>query len=132
MAVVSTINSDWSTVTGKTLSVQSKLVSKMLETVICVAIGACAYPACNAGYTVDLSASGRITTIISAIPNDAEVGTNTLIISQYVPAAAGAAATGTLHFYESTANACNIPLAELPACATCAQCETVKFHVIGF
>ena len=132
MAITSTVNSNWEDLTGKTLSVQSKLTSKLKEVVICVAIGMCAYPMCNAGYTVDLSAGGRIDTIVYAQPRNLEVGTNTLLVSDYVPAACDAAATGTLHFYEGDANASAVPLSELPACATDAQCSTVKFYVIGF
>jgi len=131
MAIVSTINSDWTSITGKTLSIQSKLVSKMKEVVICVAIGACAYPMCNTGYTVDLSAGGIITTIIEATPRNLEVTGDTLLVSDYVPAACDAAATGTLHFYE-TAAVVDLPLDELDACSALAQCLTVKFHVYGF
>lgn len=129
MAVVTTVNCSWQDLTGKTLSTQSKLNSKMLEVVVCVAIGACNYPMCNTGYTVDLSLQGRITTIIKATPEDLEV-TNTLLRAQYVPAACDAAATGTLHYYEVAA-VCT-PFGELAACAACAACTTVKFHVIGF
>jgi len=129
MAVVTTVNCDWQAITGKTLSRQSVLTSKMLEAVVCVAIGACNYPACNAGYVVDLSLCGRVTTIISAIPEPLEVS-NTLLTAQYVPAACGAAATGTLHYYEVAA-VCT-PFGELAMCATDAACTTVKFHIIGF
>ena len=129
MAVVTTVNCDWEAITGKTLSQQSVLTSRMKQVVVCVAIGADTYPMCDTGYTVDLSLGGRISTIIRAIPEDLEV-CNTLLRAQYVPAACGAAATGTLHYYE-TAAAC-APQRELPACECCAACTTVKFHVIGF
>jgi len=129
MAVVTTVNCDWTSITGKTLTRQSVLTSKMKEAVVCVAIGSCNYPMCNTGYTVDLSLCGRITTIISAIPEDLEVS-DTLLKAQYVPACAGAAATGTLHYYEVAA-VCT-PFGELAACAACAACTTVKFHIIGF
>ncbi len=129
MAVVTTVNCDWQNITGKTLSHQSVLTSKMKEAVVCVAIGSCNYPMCNAGYVVDLSLCGRITTIISATPENLEVS-DTLLIAQYVPDCAGAAATGTLHYYETLAT-CG-PLGELPACESDAACTTVKFHIIGF
>ena len=132
MAIVTTLNANWDSVTfGKDLSVQSKVVSQIKEAVVCVAIGACAYPMCNAGYTVDLSLCGRISTIISAIPQNLEVAANELLVTDYVPAACCVAGTGTLHLYE-TGGAVTTPLDELDACSAVAQCTTVKFHVIGF
>ena len=131
MAVVTTVNCDWQNITGKTLSHQSVLTSKMKEAVVCVAIGACNYPMCDTGYTVDLSLCGRITTIISATPEHLEVS-NTLLVAQYVPDCCNEAATGTLHYYEVAAGACPLPMSELPACESCAACTTVKFHIIGF
>ena len=129
MAVVTTVNTDWQNITGKTLSHQSVLTSKMKEAVVCVAIGSCNYPMCNDGYVVDLSLCGRITTIISATPEDLEVS-NTLLVAQYVPDTCNEAATGTLHYYEAAGNCA--PLRELPACESDAACTTVKFHIIGF
>lgn len=129
MAVVTTVNCDWQSITGKTLSQQSVLTSRIKQVVVCVAIGSCTYPMCNVGYVVDLSLGGRITTIISAKPEDLEVS-DTLLKAQYVPDCCNEAATGTLHYYEVAA-VCS-PFGELPACQCDAACTTVKFHVIGF
>jgi len=132
MVVTTTVNADYDRMTlGKGLDIQSKLNSKMKEVVACVAIGACMYPMCNAGYTVDLSFGGRISTIISATPQNLEVAANEMLVTDYVPAAGNAAATGTLHFYE-TGGAVTTPLDELDACSCVAACSTVKFHIIGF
>jgi len=141
MAVVSSINSNWELLAGKNLTRQSALGSRIKEAVVCVAIGACMYPACAAGYTVDLSLCGRITTIIRAEPENLRTGACDCIltVTQYVPAACDAAATGTLHLYETAVgvvcgctNIAQAALAEIPDCACDAACKTVKFHVTGF
>jgi len=132
LAVTTTVNADWDRLTiGKSLSRQAALNSKIIEAVVCVSIGACMYPMCNAGYTVDLSLCGRISTIIEAIPRNLEVTGDELVVSDYVPAACDAAATGTLHFYES-GGAVTTPLDEINACSCLAACSTIKFHVTGF
>ncbi len=140
MATTITVNSNWKGFVGKVGFTSAQDASKVKEAVICIAIGACnVYPAANAGYTVDLSACGAIKTILFVDVEPAEVGTNTALITQYVRATDCAAATGTLHFYETAigvvcgcANIVAAPFAELPACATDAECETIRVHVLGF
>ncbi len=133
MATVITTNANWKGFAGKSGFTYSQDASKIKEAVVCIAIGACnVYPACNAGYTVDLSIGGAIKTIIFVDVEPAEVGTNTALLTQYARAACCAAATGTLHFYEDGDLACPGPFVELPACSTDAECETIRVHVIGF
>ncbi len=132
MATTITVNSNWKGFVGKVGFTSAQDASKVKEAVICIAIGACnVYPACNAGYTVDLTACGAIKTILFVDVEPVEVGTNTALLTQYVRAACCAAATGTLHFYESTCSAA-APFVELPACATDVECETIRVHVLGF
>ncbi len=91
MANTVTVDSNQQSLTGKTLSIQSELTSKLLTTVVDVLVGACdTYATC--GITTDLSLGGRIKTIIEAsiISNDGG------FLLEYVPAALGAAATGKI------------------------------------
>lgn len=134
MALVSTVDANWVTITGKNLTRQSALTSRLKEAVIDFAIGMCNYPACDAGYVVDLSACGRICTVIDVKVDNVVVSCNELLVTQYAPSACNVAATGTLHLFESL-NTCaggNAPLAEIPACAADVACTTIQFHIIGF
>ena len=69
MASTTTVNADYDRLTiGKNLTPQSALTSKIRVAVLEVAFDCCnPYAAC--GLTVDLSADGRISTIITAIPS---------------------------------------------------------------
>jgi hypothetical protein len=89
MANTVTVDSNQQSLTGKTLSVQSELTSKLLTTVVDVVFGACdTY--LTTGVTIDLSLGGRISTIIEATIISNDLG----FILEYVPAALNAAATG--------------------------------------
>lgn len=137
MATIVTVNSTWKGFVGKVGFTSAQDASKVKEAIICIAIGACnVYPACSAGYTVDLSACGAISTVLFVEVEPQEIGCNTALVTNYIRSACCVAATGTLHFYESpTVGACGAaaaPLSELPDCATCAECETFRVHVIGF
>ena len=129
MAIVETVNSDWVGITGKTLSIQSKLNSKMLETIVDVVVG-CAdtYPMCQGGIVTDLSACGRLATILYA---DIFNVSNSLQ-GQYNPAACCAAATGTVVFSDELPGASAVALAEIAGCSAAIQCMTFRVHVIGF
>lgn len=125
MAIVSTVNTNWRNLTGKTNSRQSALTSKLKESVIDVALG-CADNYVTGGIVTDLSACGTITTIVTASVNEVSVGLN----SEYNPVALCAASTATIQFYESAG--AGLPMTEL-ACASCeTNCITFKVHVIGF
>ena len=140
MATTVTVNSTWKGFVGKVGFTSAQDASKVKEAIICVAIGACnAYPACSAGYTVDLSACGAISTILFAEVEPQEIGCNTALVTNYIRAACCAAATGTLHLYETAigvicgcANVAAAPFTEIVDCSTLAECETFRVHVIGF
>ncbi len=126
MAIVETINANWERISGKELSRQSILTSRTKETLIDVAIDCCdTY--CTGGITVDLSAGGRISTILTADV----IQVSNQLQAVYTPAACDAAATGTVIFHDE-GGACTTALAEI-ACGSCLiQCITFKVHVIGF
>ena len=127
MAQTVAINSNWTALTGKTLSRQSVLTSKIKEAVFDVCVSCCC-TYCTGGITVDLSAGSRITTIISAEVTEL----SNSLVAQYNPAACSPAATGTVVFSDEAAGCCATALAEI-ACGSCLiQCSTFKVHVIGF
>jgi len=133
MALVTTVNTNYEGITGKTVTPQGKLTSKIKEAIICFAIGACAYPACAAGYTVDLSLCSRITTILYVgVGNHSDGACNVDGYAvEYRRGANCAAATGTLHFFETGAAGAS-PLDEIPNASTEVQCSTHRMYVIGF
>lgn len=130
MANTVAVNSDWENLTGKTLSIQSELTSKLKTTVVDVTYGACDTYATN-GNTVDLSLGGRISTIIEAsiISNDGG------LLLEYVPAAGGAAATGKIKAYGTDPAAAGGAVAafiELPNAAADVNSLAIKIRVVGF
>jgi len=95
MTLAIEVNSDYQSVTGKTLSIQAELLSKLKTAIVDVTYTSEDYDI--AGNVLDLSLDGRLTTIISVEVLEVSIG----IVPQYVPAAAGAAATGKLKIYEA-------------------------------
>ena len=65
MAITIAQNADHKSLTGKTLSIQSELTSKLKSTIVDVTYGGSDNYATN-GNTVDLSLGGRISTVIGA------------------------------------------------------------------
>ena len=132
MAAVTSVNADYDRLTiGKNLTPQSALTSKLRTAVLCVVFDCCnAYTA--GGLTVDLSADGRISTIITAIPLCGPDG----ILMKYEPdcCPVNCASSGTLKGFEQTPTGCTSPieLSELAACATDFNCQTIKFQITGF
>jgi hypothetical protein len=133
MANTVAVNSDWENLTGKTLTVQSELTSKLKTTVVDVTFGAGdTYVSC--GVTVDLSLGGRIDTIIEAsiISNDKG------LLLEYVPAAGGAAATGKIKAYgyinDDAAGVNTTPEAftELANASAIVNSLAIKIRVVGF
>jgi len=133
MANTVAVNSDWENLTGKTLSVQSELTSKLKTTVVDVTFaGADTYSTC--GVTVDLSLGGRISTIIEAsiISNDKG------LLLEYVPAAAGAAATGKIKAFgyinddAAGVNATPEAFSELANSSAIVNSLAIKIRVVGF
>tara|TARA_R110002051_G_scaffold296175_1_gene362185 strand:- start:1838 stop:2230 length:393 start_codon:yes stop_codon:yes gene_type:complete len=130
MAITIAQNSDHKSLTGKTLSVQSTLTSKLKSTIVDVTYGASDNYATN-GNTVDLSLGGRIRTVIGATILHSNKG----LLLQYAPAAAGAAATGKIKAYGHTptsATATVIALEELDNADTAVNSMTIRIVVTGF
>ena len=133
MANTVAVNSDWENLTGKTLSVQSELTSKLKTTVVDVTFAGSDTYATN-GVTVDLSLGGRISTIIEAsiISNDKG------LLLEYVPATAGAAATGKIKAFgyinDDAAGTNTDPEAfsELAASSAIVNSLAIKIRVVGF
>ncbi len=130
MAITVAVDTNQQRLTGKTLSVQSELTSKLLTTVVTATYGACDTYATN-GCTVDLSLGGRITTIIEAtiISNDGG------LLLEYVPAAGGAAATGKLRAYGTDPAAGGGAITAFPEIVNAdgsVASTVVKIRVVGF
>lgn len=130
MAITVAVDSNQQKLTGKTLSVQSELTSKLLTTLVTVTYGACdTYT--TGGCTVDLSLGGRIKTIISATIISNDVGT----LLEYVPAAAGAAATGKLKAFgvdPAAGGGAVVIFPELASSSAGVNAMVVKIRVVGF
>jgi hypothetical protein len=130
MAITIAQNSDHKSLTGKTLSVQAELTSKLKSCIVDVTYGASDNYATN-GNTVDLSLGGRISTVIGAEILHSSAG----LLLQYAPAAAGAAATGKIKAYGHTptsATATVVALEELDNADTAVNSLTIRIRVFGF
>jgi len=130
MAITIEQNADHKSLTGKTLSIQSELTSKLKSTIVDVTYGASDNYATN-GNTVDLSLGGRISTVIGAEILHSDKG----LLLQYVPAAAGAAATGKIKAYgqePTSATSTVIALGELDNADTAVNSMTIRIRIIGF
>ena len=133
MALTVAVDSDWENLTGKTLSVQSELTSKLKTTIVDVTFGACDnYATC--GVTVDLSLGGRLSTFLEAsvISNDGG------LLLEYVPAALNAAATGKVKAYgyinDDSAGVNTTPeaLTELANASAITNSLAIKIRVFGY
>ena len=130
MAITIVHNADHKSLTGKTLSIQSELTSKLKTTVVDVTYGASDNYATN-GNTVDLSLGSRINTVIGA----SIIHCNKGLLLQYVPAAAGAAATGKIKAFGHTptsSTATVVALEELDNADTAVNSMTIRIRIIGF
>ena len=130
MAITIAQNADHKSLTGKTLSIQSELTSKLKTTVVDVTYGASDNYATN-GNTVDLSLGSRINTVIGA----SIIHCNKGLLLQYAPAANGAAATGKIKAFGHTptsSTATVVALEELDNADTAVNSMTVRIRVIGF
>ena len=81
MAITVAQNQDHKNLTGKTLTVQSQLTSKLRTAIVDVTFGGSDNYATN-GNTVDLSMGGRISTVIGAEVLHCNKG----LLLQYAPA----------------------------------------------
>ena len=130
MAITIAHNADHKSLTGKTLSIQSELTSKLKTTVVDVTYGASDNYATN-GNTVDLSLGSRINTIIGA----SIIHCNKGLLLQYAPAAAGAAATGKIKAFGHTPTSSTstvVALEELDNADTAVNSMTIRIRIIGF
>jgi hypothetical protein len=130
MAITIAHNADHKSLTGKTLSIQSELTSKLKTTVVDVTYGASDNYATN-GNIVDLSLGSRINTIIGA----SIIHCNKGLLLQYAPAAAGAAATGKIKAFGHTPTSSTttvVALEELDNADTAVNSMTIRIRIIGF
>ena len=130
MAITITQNSDHKSLTGKTLAVQAELTSKLKSCIVDVTYGGSDTYATN-GNTVDLSLGGRIKRVIGAEILHSNKG----LLLQYVPAAAGAAATGKIKAYGQSAQGSSsdtVAFEELEASDALVNSLTIRIRVIGF
>jgi len=133
MANTVAVNSDWQNLTGKTLSIQSELTSKLKTTVVDVTFAGSDTYSTN-GVTIDLSLGGRISTIIEAsiISNDKG------LLLEYVPAALGAAATGKVKCFgyinddSAGVNVTPEAFSELAAASAIVNSLAIKVRIVGF
>ena len=130
MAITVAQNSDHKSLTGKTLTVQSQLTSKLKSVISDITYGGSDNYATN-GNTVDLSLGGRIKTVIGCEILHASAG----LLLQYVPATAGAAATGKIKAYGHTPTSSTgtvIALEELDNADTAVNSMTIRVRITGF
>jgi hypothetical protein len=130
MAITVAQNSDHKSLTGKTLSVQSVLTSRIRTSIVDITYGASDNYATD-GNTVDLSMGGRISTVMAVEIFHVSTG----LLLQYVPATAGAAATGKIKAYGHTptsATSTVIALEELDNADTAVNSMTIRVRITGF
>lgn len=130
MAITVAVDANQQRLTGKTLSIQSELTSKLLTTVVDVTFGDCDRYVTN-GNTVNLSLGGRISTII-----EASIISNTAgLLLEYVPAAGGAAATGKVKAFgvdPGAGGGAVVAFVELPITSVATVSAVYKIRVVGF
>ena len=130
MAITIVQNADHKSLTGKTLSIQAELTSKLKSTIVDVTYAAGDNYA-TGGNVVDLSLGSRISTVIGAQILHSSAG----LLLQYVPAAAGAAATGKIKCFGHTptsATATVVALEELDNSDTAVNSMTIRIRIIGY
>jgi len=123
MTLVISLNSDYTNITGKTLSFQAELNSKLKTAVVDVVYASCEDYDIG-GNIVDLSLCGRFSTIIAVEVMETTIG----VVAQYVHGANDAADLGKLKLYESgTASAALDEADDADAINA-----TFRLRVIGF
>ena len=130
MAIAIIQNADHKSLTGKTLSIQAELTSKLKSTIVDVTYGGSDNYATN-GNVVDLSLGSRISTVIGAQILHCNKG----LLLQYAPAAAGAAATGKIKCFGHTptsTTATVVALEELDNADTAVNGMTIRIRIIGY
>lgn len=124
------VDSGSTLISGKVRTFQSILTSRVVECPVTVTYSADQNYTTD-GNTVDLSLEGRISTIISVIPQSNDKG----VILEYVPAAGNAAATGKIRCRGIDTDAVGGSVAGFPELAdtsTAVNSMVAKFLVTGY
>ena len=130
MAITIIQNANHKSLTGKTLSIQSELTSKLKSVVVDITYaGGDNY--LTGGNVVDVSLGSRISTVIGAEILDGNKG----LLLQYIPSATNAASTGRIKCYgedHTAKGAAARAFAELANASTAVNSMTCKIRVLGF
>ena len=130
MAITIIQNANHKSLTGKTLSIQSELTSKLKSVVVDITYAAGDNYLTN-GNVVDVSLGSRISTVIGAEILDGNKG----LLLQYIPSATNAASTGRIKCYgedHTVKGAAARAFAELANASTAVNSMTCKIRVLGF
>jgi|FLOH01.1.fsa_nt_gi hypothetical protein len=122
MTLTAVVNSDYQSITGKTLSIQAELTSKLKTAIVDVAYVTEDYDL--GGNVLDLSLDGRLKTIIAVEVLEVSTGNSV----QYIHGAASAAALGLLQIFESGTASAAFDEADDADSITL----TCKLRVLGF
>jgi hypothetical protein len=130
MAITIIQNANHKSLTGKTLSIQSELTSKLKSVVVDITYAA-GDGYLTGGNVVDVSLGSRISTVIGAEILDGNKG----LLLQYIPSATNAASTGRIKCYgedHTAKGAAARAFAELANASTAVNSMTCKIRVLGF
>jgi hypothetical protein len=130
MAITIIQNANHKSLTGKTLSIQSELTSKLKSVVVDITYAA-GDNYLTGGNVVDVSLGSRISTVIGAEILDGNKG----LLLQYIPSATNAASTGKIKCYgedHTTKGSAARAFAELANASTAVNSMTCKIRVLGF
>jgi len=130
MAITIIQNANHKSLTGKTLSIQSELTSKLKSVVVDITYAAGDIYA-TGGNVVDVSLGSRISTVIGAEILDGNKG----LLLQYIPSATNAASTGKIKCYgedHTAKGSAARAFAELANASTAVNSMTCKIRVLGF
>jgi hypothetical protein len=130
MAITIIQNANHKSLTGKTLSIQSELTSKLKSVVVDITY-AVGDNYLTGGNVVDVSLGSRISTVIGAEILDGNKG----LLLQYIPSATNAASTGRIKCYgedHTAKGSAARAFAELANASTAVNSMTCKIRVLGF
>ena len=130
MAITIIQNANHKSLTGKTLSIQSELTSKLKSVVVDITY-AVGDNYATGGNVVDVSLGSRISTVIGAEILDGNKG----LLLQYIPSATNAASTGKIKCYgedHTVKGSAARAFAELANASTAVNSMTCKIRVLGF
>ena len=130
MAITIIQNANHKSLTGKTLSIQSELTSKLKSVVVDITYAA-GDNYLTGGNVVHVSLGSRISTVIGAEILDGNKG----LLLQYIPSATNAASTGKIKCYgedHTAKGSAARAFAELANASTAVNSMTCKIRVLGF